>query len=190
MLLSGYLFPPEHLGLPSIPIPLEWFFVMSELPIATIGCVGRALMTKQCWRCVTPHYPGERSIYTEDRSPENLNMAKVTKKSWKPQTTSIQRWKKKKTHSHPGSRHNRKVSWPYPRSSSSSPSKSYICHPPQIILPLLGTNLLLSSPSPCSPIFFFQHNVLWADLVALPGSEDMQGDKKTTSCDLKKKMLS
>lgn len=71
-----------------------------------------------------------------------------------------------------------------------SPFISSTGHSPQIILPLPGTNLLLSSPFPPNPIFFFQPKALYADLVALLGSEDIQEDKKTISHDLKKKILS
>lgn len=37
-LFNGYFFQPWYLGLLSIPTPQESPFVMSELPIATIGC--------------------------------------------------------------------------------------------------------------------------------------------------------
>ena len=108
-LFSGYFFPPEHLGLPGIPIPQEWSFVMSKLPIATIGC-GEGPDDQTKLKVCDSSLPWGGVCNTEHRTPKNLNMAKLTKKSWKPKTTNIRRWKKKKTHSHPGSRHNRKVS--------------------------------------------------------------------------------
>lgn len=105
------------------PTPPKWSFVMSKLPLATIGC-GECLLTKQSRRGVTPHCSGrdiERGRTPGVRQLRGCNMAKVVKKSWKPRTTSTKRWKKRKTTSQPRSRGISKVRWTYSSFSSSSP---------------------------------------------------------------------
>lgn len=132
---------------------------MYKLPIATIGC----------WECLDDqtknrydslHCPGERYIHRgqawqTSRQLRGFNMAKVTEKSWQPQTTSTKRWKKRKTPSQPRSRG--KVRWTYPSSFSSFPFRPSIpTIYSQIILSHPGTSLLLLSSllSTFLPFFF------------------------------------
>ncbi|KAF0872510.1 STP3 protein, partial [Crocuta crocuta] len=60
-------------------------------------------------------------------------MAKVVKKSWKPQTTSTKRWKKRKTTSQPRSRGNSKVLKIYKKTKRSLHTNSRKKYSPKFI---------------------------------------------------------
>lgn len=150
-----------------------------------------ALLTKQKG-CDSPLF-WERYIYRGQtpgvRQLRGCKMAKVVKKSWKPQTTSTKRWKKRKTTSQPRSRGISKVRWPYPSFSSFSPFMFPPPHqsPPQIILPLPGTNLLLSSPLSTQPPFPCPNPVSGLTLLPYQVLKTYKKMKKSLHMSLRKK---